>query len=349
MHILTVDDMFLEIKDKIKIPATIQKHKIWDNLLQVTMSINIEQFNIWLYNHYSPGLFCIRELWYKFQEYTKDIFEYGYHFSNIKRINRFLKKKKCDISLADEVIKQVAEENNYIICNAAEIENFKISKDKNNIEFDIIATAYYNNTDPDMYIFSDSLPIDDPNELDKYLESLDKKESITIDDNNLNKLENEEEINEDKEELTDKEKEDKLLANYNETGILSNRIATRALYEDMHNLEDIEYCKKINIQPRVAAHIIKENNILALKFIITKRAFSREYIAYKSDTNLDNAWNIYSKDIFLNSKEYTNFGKDNINEYLLKNNFIFNSFINNIYDIDIQENKIIFWSDVIIE
>ena len=336
---LTIDEMNSQIQGKVKIPASIKKYRIWNNILYITMQINIEQFNTWIELNYPIGIFKVRELWYKFQEYAKNIIEYGYHFSNIKNINHFLKRKKCDISLADEIVKSIAKENNYIICNAAEIDNFKITDDKNNIEFDICVEAYHHINDPDEYIKTHSLPLDNLEELDQYLQNLDKKEI-------LNKENNIEENDDNDEELSNEEQEKNLLDQYNHTGILHGRIATKALYEDLHNADDIVYCKQLNIQPRIISHIIKENNILALKFVITKRSFSREYTIYKSQDNIDQAWNTYSHDILNHSENYTNIGKNNINEYLTQNNFIFNSLINNIYDITINENNIIFWSDI---
>lgn len=353
-----IDDHFNNIKNIISIPAKVNKHQFLGNILTVTMQINICEFNSWIEINYPAGIFYIRSLWNKFSDYVKNIINYGYHFNNIDKINRFLPKNKFKISPADNIIKQF---KSYNICNAAEIENFKLSSDKNNIEFDIIAEAYYK-SDPDDTINKNNtliLPLHDIHELDQFLTNLntynDKTsngkdnidKNISIEDKENKEDENDIDIKDEDEtdKETKKEKEmQKLLDQYNIDGIIHSNIANAVLCQKRDNLSDIDYIAYLGIQPKIVSHIKKDHNILALKFVLTKRIFSQNYLSLRPDKDVNNAWEKLKT--YLVSTQNNIFSINNINTYISENNFILDNIINKIYDIKIKDTSILFFINI---
>lgn len=366
---LTEQDLNL-LFNKICIPANIKQMKLKsNNLLAVTMQINIEQLNQWLYSHnYQINSSQeLRKIWYNFCDYVKDIIEYGYHFNNVKNINKFFQYTIYNISPIDDFLNKTVTDK-YDLCSAAEVAKFNLSEDKNNLEFNIFVEVCLKNNDPDYNVNTQKLPLNDEQQLNHFLKSIqniseknDKYDNEENEDNedNENNEENEDNDNSNDEDVRDninekknkkKEELDELMDEYYRTGIKHGRIAAEILKREEQNASEIEFIRMLGLQPKVVSHILNDD-IISLKLIITKRIFSRLYLLYRSNAkkDIDVIWQKFKEDIAINTTNYTSFDWSNINTYLLNNHFIFKSIKCNIRDVDLQKDTAIyFWTDIII-
>lgn len=301
---------FNRFKNKVQLEATIDKHKLKNNILIVTAKITIEQFRNWLALHANKSkLISTRKFWYLFIDYAEEIFNYGYYFDNINKINRFLPESKNWLRPVDYLIKDLP----YNICAMAVVSNFKVANDKNSFTFDILTEGYRKKEEIDNNIVNSSLVVESINKTDE------KEEEIKIE--------------------TKAEEMKRLIDQYKDTGVAHAHIAYELVKQNQNELTDIDFIKQMGLIPKIIKYWSKEKNIIIVEFAITKRQFIQDFSLFRSSPDIDQVWNDFQKDFSINAKQY-------LLKYVI--NIPYKEKINNIYDINISKpNSIKFCSDLI--
>jgi len=319
-----INKVFNHIKEQIKIPAQIKKHYIKNNVLFVEMSISIDQFYQWLSDNYQPGCICVRKLWYKFLNYIKDIFDYGYHFTNITNINKFIEYNPNPISLLDGVISKLP----YNICSAADVYKPTIANDKNYFNFNIIAEAFeLDNKDIDKDVI---------NYIGILAQNDDENEEIINEENN----------NDSDEEIqveTKEEEMNRLIEEYKNGGECHAQIAYKILKDTQNQLDDITFIKSMELTPRIIKHS-QNNNFISLLWSISKTQFVNTFSIFRKN-NAEQVWQDFKNDFKINYNQYTCINKKLMNDYLISIHCQLDYIVNDIIDIDIsKENNVKFKS-----
>ena len=317
---------FDAFKDSIHIPAQIKKHFLRRDCLIVDIEITIEQFREWLQDNFKFGLMNTRKYWYLFLDWTKEIFEYGYFFKNIDRINNFIKVNNTSSFLrpVDQIISSLP----YNICSTAIVANFKIADDKNSFTFSICAEGY-----------------DKSETIDKNIKN---RQFIFAEDllqkNDEKKDENEENVDDIKVE-TKAEEMKRMLEQYANSGIAHAHIAYELIKQQQNSLSNIDLIKQMGLTLKIAKHNFIDDKTIALECVITKRQFIYDFSMFRHE-NIDQVWNELQADFSQNYQAY-NLNRTNISAYLFNLNLSIEEDKNNIYNINVSKpNSIRFWSDI---
>ena len=303
--------------DDVKIHAYITNGKLLDGVVRITVSIDIDQFRTWLLNNYYDGIMNTRNLWNNFCKHIKKIINYGYHFNNIQKVQRFV-----DV---DATILHYANEYNINVCTAGEIDNFQIADDQNSVLFDLIAEAYSMDDDPDATIH----PVEELPE-----EPVEENTEEDID----NMPDTEEEL------------EAQLLDQYDENHIAHARIADTLMMKSISDCSNEEFFKQLAIVPKITSHTI-DGDIISFKLTITKKAFTTAFELYR-DSDSDEAWNEFCDSLSNNADDYIQLiHASNFGEYMTNNNVHIVIMHENIYNVEVTNNNkaIRFWTDAALD